>query len=89
MNFFSSTWISSIFFSFQYFNKNSGKLLYVSGEVVSSNIHEQLIDLDYQVDRIINYSAQHIKEFDHKFIQDLKQNIPEICLLYTSDAADE
>ena len=72
----------------QYFNKNSGKLLYVSGEVVSSNIHKQLIEADYQVDRIINYSVQHIKEFDHKFIQDLKQNIPEIVYVYSQNSAN-
>ena len=53
----------------QYFNKNSGKLLYVSGEVVSSNIHEKLIDLDYQVDRIINYSAQHIKAVSYTHLR--------------------
>ena len=73
---------------FQYFNKNSGKLLYVSGEVVSSNIHKQLIDSDYQVDRIINYSVEHNKEFDHKFIQDLKQNIPEIVYVYSQNSAN-
>ena len=71
----------------KYFNKNNGKLLYVSGEIVSSNLHKQLIDLDYQVDRAINYSVEHIKELDQKFIQALKQNMPEIVYVYSQNSA--
>ena len=72
----------------QYFNKNNGKLLYVSGEIVASNLDKQLIDLDYQVDRAINYSVEHNKEFDQNFIQDLKKNIPEIIYVYSKNSAN-
>ena len=41
----------------QNYNKKKGKLLYVSGEIITSNLHKQLTDEDYQVERIINYNV--------------------------------
>ena len=71
----------------QNFNKKNGKLLYVSGEIISSDLHKQLIDQDFQVDRIVNYSVEHIKDFDQKFINELKKSMPDIIYVYSKNSA--
>ena len=38
------------------FNSLSGKLLYVSGEIVSSNLDQELISDGYNIKRVVNYS---------------------------------
>ena len=45
----------------QNFNSSEGKLLYVSGEVISSNLDQDLILNGYTVERIINYRANQLK----------------------------
>ena len=60
----------------QNYNKKKGKLLYVSGELITTNLHKQLIDEDYQVERIVNYNVEHITELDLKFIDQLKKICP-------------
>ncbi len=72
---------------FQNYNKKKGKLLYLSGELITSNLHKQLINEDYQVERIVNYNAEHITEFDQKFIDQLKKNIPDIIYVYSQNSA--
>ena len=69
------------------FNQNTGKLLYVSGEMISSNLHKKLTNQDYKIDRIINYKVDHIKKFDEKFIDNLKKEIPEIIYVYSQNSA--
>ena len=41
----------------QNFNKKKGKLLYLSGEIISSNLDQDLISEGYPVKRLINYSV--------------------------------
>ena len=71
----------------QNFDKKNGKLLYVSGEIISSDLHKQLIDQDFQVDRIVNYSVEHVKNFDQKFINELKKSMPDIIYVYSKNSA--
>ena len=71
----------------QNFNKDAGKIIYVSGDVVASNLHLQLMDEDYKVERFINYSVKHLTEFDQKFIDKLKKNIPSIIFVYSQNSA--
>ena len=71
----------------QNYDKRSGKLLYVSGEIISSNLHKQLMDQDFQVDRIVNYSVEHVKDFDQKFIKSLKNSMPDIIYVYSENSA--
>ena len=71
----------------QNFDKKNGKLLYVSGEIISSDLHKQLIDQDFQVDRIVNYSVKHVKNFDQKFINELKKSMPDIIYVYSKNSA--
>ena len=69
------------------FNKNNGKLLYISGEIITSNLHTQLIDEDYKVERVVNYSVEHISKFSLKFIDELKLTMPDIIYVYSQNSA--
>ena len=48
----------------QNFNPSSGKLLYISGEVITSKLDQDLISNGYDVKRIINYTAKSIENLD-------------------------
>ena len=50
----------------QNFNSSEGKLLYVSGEIISSDLDQQLITKGYKIERIINYRAKPIEKFEQK-----------------------
>ena len=71
----------------QNFVKKNGKLIYFSGEIVSANLDEQLINEGYNVKRVINYRTNHIQKFDKKFVDDLKLNIPDIVYVYSQNSA--
>ena len=61
--------------------------MYISGKIVSSDLYKDLADEDYYIERVINYNVEHIKDFDDKFIEKLKQNIPEIIYVYSQNSA--
>jgi uroporphyrinogen-III synthase len=69
------------------FNSSEGKLLYISGEVISSNLDQDLISNGYNVERIINYRANSIEKYDEDFIEKLKLKIPEITYIYSQNSA--
>ena len=71
----------------QNFNPSEGKLLYVSGEVVSTNLEEKLLFEKYNIKRIINYRANPIEKYDEDFIERLKLNMPEIVYVYSKISA--
>ena len=71
----------------QNFNSSDGKLLYVSGEIISSNLDKDLISEGYKVKRIINYSAKPIEEINSEFINDLKLSIPDMVYVYSENSA--
>ena len=71
----------------QNFNSSEGRLLYVSGEVVSSNLGEQLLSEGYNIDRVINYRANPVKKYDERFIEKLKLKMPEIVYVYSQNSA--
>ena len=41
----------------QNFNSSLGKMLYVSGEIISNDLDKNLVSLGYNVQRIINYTS--------------------------------
>ena len=41
-------------------DKKDGKILYISGEIVSSNLDKELSIEGYEISRIINYTVEHI-----------------------------
>ena len=71
----------------QNFNSSDGKLLYVSGEVIFSNLDQNLISNGYTIERVINYKANPIKKYDEDFIEKLKLKMPEITYIYSQNSA--
>mgnify|MGYP000938901580 FL=1 len=71
----------------QNFNPSSGKLLYVSGEVTTNDLDQDLISNGYDVKRIINYTARSIENLDEKFIEKLKEKMPDIVYVYSQNSA--
>ena len=69
------------------FNSSEGKLLYISGEVISSNLDQDLISNGYTIERIINYKANSIEKYDEDFIEKLKLKMPEITYIYSQNSA--
>jgi uroporphyrinogen-III synthase len=71
----------------QNFNQKHGGLIYVSGELVSTDLDQQLIKEGYKIDRVINYKTTHNQKFDKKFVTDLKLNIPDMVYIYSQNSA--
>ena len=71
----------------QNFDQKHGNLLYVSGEIISSNLDKDLISEGYVVKRIINYSVLPIEEVSDEFIKDLKSSIPDMVYIYSENSA--
>tara|TARA_B100000609_G_C17216037_1_gene436743 strand:+ start:2704 stop:3402 length:699 start_codon:yes stop_codon:yes gene_type:complete len=71
----------------QNFDNRSGNLLYVSGEIVSSNLDKDLITEGYKVRRIINYSVLPVEEIGEEFINNLKSSIPDMVYVYSENSA--
>ena len=72
---------------FQNFDSSQGKIVYVSGELLSSNLDQELISHGYQIKRIVNYRAKHNQIFDEKFIIQLKLDIPDLVYIYSQNSA--
>ena len=71
----------------QNYNYSEGKLLYFSGETISSNLDKELISEGYSIKRIINYVAEPIEKIDETFIDKLKLKMPEIVFIYSQNSA--
>ena len=71
----------------QNFNNIKEKLLYVTGEIISSNLDQELTSRGYSIERVINYRANPITEYDQDFIQKLKLKMPEIIYVYSQNSA--
>jgi len=71
----------------QNFDQKNGSLLYVSGEIISSNLDKDLISEGYIVKRIINYSTVPIEQVSDEFIKDLKSSIPDMVYIYSENSA--
>ena len=67
--------------------KKDGKILYISGKFISSNLDEELTNEGYDISRIINYKVEHIDEFQNNVIEELKKNIPDIVYVYSENSA--
>ena len=71
----------------QNYNSSIGKLLYVSGEIISTELDQELISEGYIVKRIINYAAKPVEYINENFIDQLKLKIPEIVFIYSQNSA--
>ncbi len=68
-------------------NKKDGKILYISGEFISFNLDKELSKDGHDISRIINYTVDHIDDFQNNLIEDLKKNIPDIVYVYSENSA--
>ena len=71
----------------QNFDNKDGKLIYVSGEIISIDLDKDLLKEGYNIKRIINYRTNHNDDFDQEFIKQLKQKIPDIIYIYSNSSA--
>ena len=62
-------------------------LLYVSGETISANLDQQILNEGYNIKRIINYRVSHNQNFDESFIKELKANMPDMVYIYSQNSA--
>ena len=72
----------------QNINNKDSKLLYVSGEVVSSNLENDLIKEGYSIYRLINYCVEPIETLDIDFVEKLKKNMPEVVFIYSQNSGN-
>ena len=71
----------------QNFEQKTGKLIYISGETISTDLDHQLMKEGYNIKRIINYRTSHNEKFDENFIEVLKSNMPDIVYVYSKNSA--
>mgnify|MGYP001218123200 CR=1 FL=1 len=69
-----------------YETKNKG-LLYISGETISVDLDQQLLSEGFKVKRIINYKVNYYQNFDEKFVNELKINMPDMVYIYSQNSA--
>ena len=62
-------------------------MLYISGEVISNNLDENLLAEGYNISRIINYRVNPIEKYDETFLEKLKLEMPEIVYVYSQNSA--
>ena len=65
---------------------SDGQLLYVSGEMISVDLDQQLLKEGYSIKRIINYRVNHNHNFNEDFIRGLKQNMPDMVYVYSQNS---
>ena len=63
------------------------KVLYVSGEIVSYPLDNELISEGYNVKRLVNYSVKHNENLDLSFLQSLKKDMPDLVYVYSENSA--
>ena len=71
----------------QNFKPSDGKLIYISGEIISSDLDKELNSSGYTIERLINYRANPIEKYDESFIEKLKLKMPEITYIYSQNSA--
>ena len=70
----------------QNINNKDSKLLYISGEIVSSDLDRDLIKEGYRIERLVNYSVEPVETLNVDFIEELKKNIPETVFIYSQNS---
>ena len=70
----------------QNYDASSGKLLYISGETISVDLDQQLINEGYSIQRIVNYRVNHNMNFNEDFVKELKRNMPDMVYVYSQNS---
>ena len=63
------------------------QLLYVSGELISADLDQDLLKEGFNIKRLINYRATHNQKFDESFVKKLKLNTPDMVYIYSQNSA--
>ena len=71
----------------QNFNQKDGKMIYISGEIISVHLDQQLLKEGYNIKRIINYRTIHNENFNDEFVKQLKLNMPDVVYVYSQNSA--
>ncbi len=71
----------------QNFNSSDGKILYVSGEIISKELDKDLLEHGYNLKRIINYTSKPNHQINEEFIEKLRSNMPDIVYVYSQNSA--
>ena len=71
----------------QNFNSSDGKMLYISGEIISNDLDKNLISMGYNIKRVINYTSKPNHQLDETFIEKLRSNMPDIVYVYSQNSA--
>ena len=71
----------------QNFKTSEGKLVYVTGQIISSELDKKLISVGYNLKRLINYKAIEQESFNNNEIKKLKDNMPDIVYVYSQNSA--
>ena len=71
----------------QNFNQKDGALIYISGETVSVDLDQQLLEEGYNIKRVINYRTIHNQNFDDEFVNQLKLKMPDMVYVYSQNSA--
>ena len=70
------------------YDSKDKQLLYVSGEIISADLDQQLLKEGYNILRVQNYGVSHNQKFDEDFVKKLKQNMPDITYIYSQNSAE-
>ena len=71
----------------RYFDKKHGNLIYVSGENVSIDLDQQLLNDGYKIIRIVNYRTSQNQNLNVEFVSNLKLKMPDIVYVYSQNSA--
>ena len=71
----------------QNFEISEGKLIYVTGQIISSDLDKILIEEGYNIKRVINYKATGLEKFNNNAIEKLKDKMPDIVYIYSQNSA--
>ena len=69
------------------FDKNLGRLLYVSSEFISKELDLELKKKSYSVDRIINYTSEPINQIEQNTLDYINKNTPDVIFVYSEKSA--
>ena len=72
---------------FKNFGASDGNLIYVTGQIISSDLDKKLISEGYNLKRIVNYKATEQKKFNNDEIEKLKDKMPDIVYVYSKNSA--
>ena len=72
---------------FKNLNPIDGKIIYLSGELLSSDLDKELEQEGYKLKRVINYRTLHNEKFDEKFLEQLTLNMPDLVYIYSQNSA--